>query len=197
MQSMEVAKYYIHNHLKFTVKIHKDTLTDSARIVGFEVTSFSITHEYDGKWNQTTRLKTYDPHAARLFTSSLGPQEVEDMKKVIFTYTVEFEVIPFISCDELCLFFGKPEHTGESLDSIEMEKLGFVLLVLPEKELISMNLFYLENENLQVSCHDLRPPWIHLPFKPCWVKQANACPASPLGHHSYVVRTTGGGGGRS
>ena len=33
-------KYFIHNHLAFTVKYHRDTLTDSARIVGFEVKPF-------------------------------------------------------------------------------------------------------------------------------------------------------------
>lgn len=30
-------KYFIHNHLAFTVKFHRDLQTDSARIVGFEV----------------------------------------------------------------------------------------------------------------------------------------------------------------
>lgn len=33
-------KYFIHNHLAFTVKYHKDVLTESARIVGFEVKPF-------------------------------------------------------------------------------------------------------------------------------------------------------------
>jgi hypothetical protein len=31
-------KYFIHNHLSFRVMYHKDPETDSARIVGFEVT---------------------------------------------------------------------------------------------------------------------------------------------------------------
>lgn len=39
IQSKE-EKYFIHNHLAFTVKYHKDSLTDSARIVGFEVKPF-------------------------------------------------------------------------------------------------------------------------------------------------------------
>ena len=39
IQSKE-EKYFIHNHLLFTVKFHKDMQTDSARIVGFEVRPF-------------------------------------------------------------------------------------------------------------------------------------------------------------
>ena len=35
-------KYYIHNHLAFIVKYHRDSLTDSARIVGFEVKPFRL-----------------------------------------------------------------------------------------------------------------------------------------------------------
>lgn len=33
-----VYKYLINNHLSFTVMYHRDPETDSARIVGFEVT---------------------------------------------------------------------------------------------------------------------------------------------------------------
>lgn len=36
MQSKE-EKYFINNHLSFKVMYHKDPETDSARIVGFEV----------------------------------------------------------------------------------------------------------------------------------------------------------------
>lgn len=35
-QSKE-EKYFIHNHLAFTVKYHRDLQTETARIVGFEV----------------------------------------------------------------------------------------------------------------------------------------------------------------
>lgn len=38
-QSKE-EKYFIHNHLAFTVKYHRDTQTETARIVGFEVKPF-------------------------------------------------------------------------------------------------------------------------------------------------------------
>ncbi|KAK4404301.1 Transmembrane 9 superfamily member 9 [Sesamum angolense] len=70
-------KYFINNHLTFTVKYHKDEETDAARIVGFEVKPF--------------RLTTCDPHAKRTVTSSESPQEVEDKKEIIFTYDVEFQ----------------------------------------------------------------------------------------------------------
>ncbi|KAL0316485.1 UNVERIFIED_CONTAM: Transmembrane 9 superfamily member 10 [Sesamum radiatum] len=84
-------KYFIHNHLTFTVKYHKDEMTDAARIVGFEVRPFSVKHEYEGQWNDKTRLTTCDPHAKRTVTSSESPQEVEDKKEIIFTYDVEFQ----------------------------------------------------------------------------------------------------------
>ncbi|KAJ4953989.1 hypothetical protein NE237_030821 [Protea cynaroides] len=84
-------KHFIHNHLQFTVKYHKDSQTDAARIVGFEVKPFSVKHEYEGEWNEKTRLTTCDPHARRTVTNSDSPQEVEDKKEIIFTYDVEFE----------------------------------------------------------------------------------------------------------
>ncbi|XP_057969807.1 transmembrane 9 superfamily member 8-like [Malania oleifera] len=85
-------KHFIHNHLAFTVKFHKDLQTDSARIVGFEVKPFSVKHEYEGKWEgKKTRLTTCDPHAKRTVSNSESPQEVEDKKDIIFTYDVEFQ----------------------------------------------------------------------------------------------------------
>lgn len=39
LQSKE-EKHFIHNHLTFTVKFHKDPQTDAARVVGFEVKPF-------------------------------------------------------------------------------------------------------------------------------------------------------------
>ncbi|VFR02591.1 unnamed protein product [Cuscuta campestris] len=85
-------KYFIHNHLTFTVKFHKDAQTNAARIVGFEVKPFSVKHEYDGKWtDNNTRLNTCDPHAKHTVTTSDSPQEVADKKEIIFTYDVEFQ----------------------------------------------------------------------------------------------------------
>ncbi|KAI8023488.1 Transmembrane 9 superfamily member 9 [Camellia lanceoleosa] len=84
-------KYFIHNHLTFTVKFHKDPQTETARIVGFEVKPFSAKHEYEGQWSDKTRLTTCDPHAKRTITNSESPQEVDNKKEIIFTYDVEFQ----------------------------------------------------------------------------------------------------------
>ncbi|KAL1557397.1 Transmembrane 9 superfamily member 8 [Salvia divinorum] len=84
-------KYFLHNHLNFVVKYHKDPQTFTSRIVGFEVTPFSVKHEYEGKWTENTRLMTCDPHAQRIVTSSSSPQEVEDKQEVIFTYDVTYQ----------------------------------------------------------------------------------------------------------
>ncbi|RLM62271.1 transmembrane 9 superfamily member 9-like [Panicum miliaceum] len=61
-------KVFIHNHLTFLVKYHKDETTELSRIVGFEVKPFS-----------------------KLVTNSDTPQEVEAGKEIIFTYDVGFE----------------------------------------------------------------------------------------------------------
>ncbi|OIV96455.1 hypothetical protein TanjilG_07847 [Lupinus angustifolius] len=84
-------KFFIHNHLAFTVKYHKDIQTESARIVGFEVKPFSVKHEYEGKWDEKTRLTTCDPHAKHTVVNSNTPQEVEENQEIIFTYDVEFQ----------------------------------------------------------------------------------------------------------
>lgn len=39
MQSKE-ERYFIHNHLEFTVKYHQVAQTETSRIVGFEVKPF-------------------------------------------------------------------------------------------------------------------------------------------------------------
>jgi hypothetical protein len=53
---------------------------------------YSIKHEYEGQWNDKTRLTTCDPHAKRTVINSETPQEVEEKKEIIFTYDVEFQV---------------------------------------------------------------------------------------------------------
>lgn len=84
-------KAFIHNHLSFTVKYHKDLQTESARIVGFEVKPFSVKHEYEGTWSENTRLTTCDPHAKKTVTGSNALQEVGDKQEIIFTYDVDFQ----------------------------------------------------------------------------------------------------------
>ncbi|CAA0401883.1 putative nonaspanin (TM9SF), MFS transporter superfamily [Arabidopsis thaliana] len=84
-------KFFMHNHLAFTVRYHRDIQTDAARIVGFEVKPYSVKHEYEGEWSEKTRLTTCDPHTKRLVVSSATPQEVEQKKEIIFTYDVDFQ----------------------------------------------------------------------------------------------------------
>ncbi|KAJ6329921.1 hypothetical protein OIU76_008695 [Salix suchowensis] len=85
-------KYFIHNHLSFIVKYHKDSQSNSARIVGFEVKPFSVKHTYEGKWSdEKPRLTSCDPHTRHTVVNSNSPQEVEDKAEIIFTYDVEFQ----------------------------------------------------------------------------------------------------------
>ncbi|KAK4265384.1 hypothetical protein QN277_026443 [Acacia crassicarpa] len=88
---MKEEKYFIYNHLSFVVKYHRDPLTELSRIVGFEVKPFSVKHQYEGEWNENTRLTTCDPHAKKTVTNSETPQEVEHKKEIILTYDVEFQ----------------------------------------------------------------------------------------------------------
>lgn len=81
-------KYFIYNHLSFKVMYHKDLETDSARIVGFEVTPNSINHEYKEWKEQDTQLITCTKNVIH---GGTVPQEVDDNKEIVFTYDVTFE----------------------------------------------------------------------------------------------------------
>ncbi|CAN6457123.1 unnamed protein product [Victoria cruziana] len=85
-------KYFINNHLQFKVMYHKDVETDSARIVGFEVTPYSVNHEYKQPWDEKNpQLITCGTDSKNIIQGSTVPQEVEADKEVIFTYDVLFE----------------------------------------------------------------------------------------------------------
>ncbi|KAL2897630.1 Transmembrane 9 superfamily member 9 [Bienertia sinuspersici] len=96
----EDFKYYIYNHLVFTVKYYKDAVTDSAKIVGFEVKPFrchdahpfgsSVKHEYEGNWNERTTLKTCRTQSEEIYVS-YNPQIVQDNEEIVFTYDVIFQ----------------------------------------------------------------------------------------------------------
>ncbi|XP_010670803.3 transmembrane 9 superfamily member 8 isoform X2 [Beta vulgaris subsp. vulgaris] len=87
----EDYKYFIYNHLAFTVLYHKDNArTESANIVGFMVNPLSVKHEYEGKWNETTTLTTCKTHIEETYFSS-GPQIVRDKEEIVFTYDVIFQ----------------------------------------------------------------------------------------------------------
>ncbi|XP_068652047.1 transmembrane 9 superfamily member 7-like [Aristolochia californica] len=82
-------KYFIYNHLSFRVMYHKDPETDAARIVGFEVTPHSISHEYKAPWNEKNPQLTTCPKNSVQGTT--GPQEVDTDKEIIFTYDISFK----------------------------------------------------------------------------------------------------------
>ncbi|KAI8529650.1 hypothetical protein RHMOL_Rhmol12G0241200 [Rhododendron molle] len=84
-------KYFINNHLSFRVMYHKDLESDSARIVGFEVTPNSINHEYKEWDEKNPQLTTCNQNTKNMIQSSIVPQEVDADKEVVFTYDVSFK----------------------------------------------------------------------------------------------------------
>uniref|UniRef100_A0A7N0V032 Transmembrane 9 superfamily member n=1 Tax=Kalanchoe fedtschenkoi TaxID=63787 RepID=A0A7N0V032_KALFE len=90
-QGRKDEKYFINNHLSFRVMYHRDSDTDSARIVGFEVTPISIHHQHE-RWDEKfPNLTTCNANTKNLVQASTVPQEVEAGKEVIFTYDVTFK----------------------------------------------------------------------------------------------------------
>uniref|UniRef100_A0A0C9S7R3 Transmembrane 9 superfamily member n=1 Tax=Wollemia nobilis TaxID=56998 RepID=A0A0C9S7R3_9CONI len=84
-------RYFVHNHLMFDVKFHKDAETDSARIVGFEVTPYSVKHEFEQPLvEKNPHLTTCNPNTKHYVSYTDAPQEVEEGKEIIFTYDVTF-----------------------------------------------------------------------------------------------------------
>ncbi|KMZ59735.1 Transmembrane 9 superfamily protein member [Zostera marina] len=79
-------KYFINNHLSFTVMYHKDVDSEDARIVGFEVKPKSVKHEYKIWDDKNPKLLT-----CNLETKTQIPQEVVEDEEVIFTYDVTFK----------------------------------------------------------------------------------------------------------
>ncbi|OMO70796.1 hypothetical protein CCACVL1_18656 [Corchorus capsularis] len=84
-------KYFINNHLSFRVMFHRDTETDAARIVGFEVTPNSINHEYKEWDEKNPQVTTCNKDTKNLIQGSTVPQEVDVDKEVVFTYDVTFK----------------------------------------------------------------------------------------------------------
>ncbi|KAL0397004.1 UNVERIFIED_CONTAM: Transmembrane 9 superfamily member 7 [Sesamum calycinum] len=84
-------KYFIHNHLSFRVMYHSDPETDSARIVGFEVSPISINHEYKEWDEKNPKVATCNPNTKNMIQGGAVPQEVDTDKEVIFTYDVTFK----------------------------------------------------------------------------------------------------------
>ncbi|XP_058193890.1 transmembrane 9 superfamily member 7-like [Rhododendron vialii] len=79
-------KHFVYNHLSFRVMFRKHLANDSAQIVGFEVTPYSINHEYE----EFPHLRTCNKHTENLILGSAPAQEVDADKEIIFTYDVSF-----------------------------------------------------------------------------------------------------------
>ncbi|CAK9250325.1 unnamed protein product [Sphagnum jensenii] len=90
VESSTEYKYLIHNHLSFKVQYHGDSASATSRIVGFEVTPYSVKHKYDGNWdNKNIKLTTCNPNDKE-FNKHQDPQEVVADEELIFTYDVKF-----------------------------------------------------------------------------------------------------------
>ncbi|EFJ35060.1 hypothetical protein SELMODRAFT_165859 [Selaginella moellendorffii] len=91
-----VEKHFIYNHLSFVVHIHKDPNYETSRIVGFEVTPFSVKHEVEKSWNgpADTKLSTCSRDGKRRVGADQPFQEVEANEEIIFTYDVAFQLSP-------------------------------------------------------------------------------------------------------
>jgi len=86
-------KFFLHNHIRFTILYHKDIETDLSRIVGFEVEPFSVKHEYEAPWDPVKPvLETCNPSRMQYVTHGLAPQIVEEGEEVVFTYDVMFKM---------------------------------------------------------------------------------------------------------
>ncbi|KAG0590097.1 hypothetical protein M758_1G070200 [Ceratodon purpureus] len=85
-------KYFIYNHLVFTVLYHQDIGSDASRIVGFEVKPFSVKHGYE-RWEKLdTKLTTCNPNKKVFVTAQMPPQEIDESLEVVFTYDVQFKL---------------------------------------------------------------------------------------------------------
>jgi transmembrane 9 superfamily protein 2/4 len=86
-------KFFIHNHLRFTVLYHKDYDSNLARLVGFEVEPFSVKHDYEAPWDALKpHLSTCNPGSMTYVTHGLSPQIVEEGEEIIFSYDVIFKI---------------------------------------------------------------------------------------------------------
>ncbi|KAI5054770.1 hypothetical protein GOP47_0029915 [Adiantum capillus-veneris] len=85
-------KYFVFNHLAFTVLFHMDSESTAARIVGFEVIPFSVKHEHEKPINNDKpQLSTCNPETKQLVTGQQPPLEVKVDEEIIFTYDVKFQ----------------------------------------------------------------------------------------------------------
>ncbi|KAH7284309.1 hypothetical protein KP509_34G048200 [Ceratopteris richardii] len=88
-------KYFIFNHLSFTVFYHRDSGNMASRVVGFEVTPYSVKHAYEKPFNEEKpEFLTCNANTKHIVDGSQSPQEVKENEEIIFTYDVQFQSSP-------------------------------------------------------------------------------------------------------
>ena len=86
-------KFFLNNHVRFTILYHRDVETDLARIVGFECEPFSVKHEYERPLDmQRPVLDTCNPGRMQYVSYGQVPLAVEAGNEVLFTYDVLFKM---------------------------------------------------------------------------------------------------------
>lgn len=114
-------KFFLNNHLRFTVLHNYNSETDRSRIVGFEVEEYSVKHKYEGTFPEegsdahAPPLTTCDANRIMYVTKNSEPQIVQPGEEIIFTYDVIYQV----STDRfyLCVVHvlrAVRSHTGNS-----------------------------------------------------------------------------------
>ena len=90
-------KFFLHNHLRFTVLFNINPETELSRIVGFEVEPYSVKHvvETPAVAERPPALSTCAPASMRHVTAQDEPQMIADGEEVHFTYDVLWHVRTF------------------------------------------------------------------------------------------------------
>ncbi len=118
-------KFFLHNHLRFTILYHKDAQTDLARIVGFEVEPFSVKHDYEPPWDKASPiLNTCNPGRMIYVTHQLPPQPVQEGVEVVFSYDVKFVVraVRVVPAHAGQLAFPTAVNRLQATDSQELDR---------------------------------------------------------------------------
>jgi len=78
----------INNHVRMTVKYHKQEGKPGARIVAFEAEPFSVAHKYKMWEGDRTTLSTCKPLAP--ISHSMPPQKLDKAGEIVWTYDIQW-----------------------------------------------------------------------------------------------------------
>jgi len=78
----------INNHVRMTVKYHKQEGKPGARIVAFEAEPFSVAHKYKTWDGEKTTLSTCKPLAP--VTHTMTPQKLDKAGEIVWTYDIQW-----------------------------------------------------------------------------------------------------------